>query len=76
MKTNLPRNRQVPLGVYLLFEVNIEPKQLVGFVSAWASEPDQPETSDAFSQPEAWLPALEAPSHPGRLILPHTLPEA
>jgi len=60
----------------LWFEINIVPKELVGFLAAWASEPDQPETSDAFSQPEAWLPALEAHSHPGRLALPHTLPEA
>ena len=60
----------------LWFEVKLEPKQLVGFLAAWTSEPDQPETSDAFSQPEAWLPALEAQPHPGPLTLPHTLPEA
>ena len=60
----------------LWFEVKIEPNQLIGFLAAWTPEADQPETSDAFSQPEAWLPALEAHSHPGQLTLPHTLPEA
>ncbi|MFN7829961.1 MAG: hypothetical protein ACK5NX_02045 [Armatimonadota bacterium] len=60
----------------LRFKVNIEPNQLVGFLAAWTPEPDQPETSDAFSHPDAWLPALEAHSHPGPLTLPHTLPGA
>lgn len=58
----------------LWFEVKIEPNQLIGFLAAWTPEPDQPETSDAFSQPDAWLPALEAQPHPGPLTLPHTLP--
>ena len=57
----------------LWFDVKIEPNQLVGFLAAWTPEPDQPETSDAFSHPDAWLPALEAQPHPGRLTLPHTL---
>ncbi len=60
----------------LWFDVKIEPNQLVGFLAAWTPEPDQPETHVAFSQPDAWLPALEAHSHPGRLTFPHTLPEA
>ena len=58
----------------LWFEVKIEPNQLIGFLAAWTPEPDQPETSDAFSQPDAWLPALEAQPHPGPLTLPHMLP--
>ena len=56
--------------------MKIEPNQLIGFLAAWTPEADQPETCDAFSQPEAWLPALEAQPHPGTLTLPHTLPEA
>ena len=58
----------------LWFDVTLEPKQLVGYLAAWTPEPDQPETSDTFSQPDAWLPALEAQPHPGPLTLPHTLP--
>ena len=60
----------------LWFAVIIQPRQLVGFLATWTPEPDEPETSDAFSQPETWLPALEAQPHPGPLTLPHTLPEA
>ena len=58
----------------LWFEVKIEPNQLVGFLAAWTPEPDEPETRDAFSQPDAWVTALEAQPHPGPLTLPHTLP--
>lgn len=58
----------------LWFDVKVEPNQLVGFQAAWTPEPDEPETSDAFSHPDVWLPALEAHSHPGPLTLPHTLP--
>ena len=58
----------------LWFDVKIEPNQLAGFLAAWTPEADQPEKSDAFSQPDAWLPALEAQPHPGPLTLPHTLP--
>ena len=58
----------------LWFEVKIEPNQLVGFLAAWTPEPDEPETRDAFSQPDAWVIALEAQPHPGPLTLPHTLP--
>ena len=58
----------------LWFAVIIQPRQLVGFLATWTPEPDEPETSDAFSQPETWLPALEAQPHPGPLTLPHTLP--
>ena len=54
--------------------MSIEPNQLVGFLAAWTPEPDQPETSDAFSPPDAWLPALEAQPHPGSIDLPHMLP--
>ena len=57
----------------LWFDVKIEPNQLVGFLAAWTPEPDEPETHVAFSHPNAWLPALEAQPHPGRLTLPHTL---
>ena len=57
----------------LWFDVKIEPNQLVGYLAAWTPEPDQPETRDAFSQPDAWLPALEAQPHTGPLTLPHTL---
>ena len=60
----------------LWFAVIIQPRQLVGFLATWTPEPDEPETSDAFSQPETWLPALEAQPHPGPLTLPHKLPEA
>ena len=60
----------------LWFDVKIEPNQLAGFLAAWTPEADQPETCDAFSQPDAWLPALEAQPHAGTLSLPHTLPEA
>ena len=58
----------------LWFEVKIEPNQLVGFLAAWTPEPDEPETREAFSQPDAWVTALEAQPHPGMLPLPHTLP--
>ena len=58
----------------LWFDVKVEPNQLVGFLAAWTPEADQPEKSDAFSQPDVWLPALEAHSHTGPLTLPHTLP--
>ena len=58
----------------LWFDVKVEPNQLVGFLAAWTPEADQPEKSDAFSHPDAWLPALEAQPHPGPLTLPHTLP--
>ena len=57
----------------LWFDVKVEPNQLVGFLAAWTPDPDEAEKCDAFSQPETWLPALEAHSHPGRLTLPHTL---
>ena len=57
----------------LWFDVKVEPNQLVGFLAAWTPEPDEPETHVAFSHPDAWLPALEAQPHPGRLTLPHTL---
>jgi hypothetical protein len=60
----------------LWFDVTLEPNHLVGFLAAWTSEPDQTDTSDAFSPPDAWLPALEAQPHPGRLTLPHMLPKA
>ncbi|MEY3602749.1 MAG: hypothetical protein RL169_1993, partial [Armatimonadota bacterium] len=60
----------------LWFEVNIEPNQLVGFLAAWTPEPENLESRTPFSQPDVWLPALEAHSHPGRLTLPHTLPAA
>ena len=58
----------------LWFAVIIQPRQLVGFLATWTPEPDEPETSDAFSQPETWLPALEAQPHPGPLTLPYMLP--
>ena len=57
----------------LWFDVKIEPNQIVGYLAAWTPEPDQPETCDAFSQPDAWVTALEAHSHTGPLTLPHTL---
>jgi len=57
----------------LWFDVILEPKQLIGYLAAWTPEPDQPDTSDVFSQPEAWLPALEAQPHPGSIDLPHML---
>ena len=60
----------------LWFDVKVEPNQLVGFLAAWTPDPDEAEKGDAFSQPDAWLPALEAQPHPGTLSLPHTLPEA
>lgn len=58
----------------LWFNVKIEPNQLAGYLAAWTPEPDEAEKCDAFSQPDAWLPALEAQPHPGPLTLPHTLP--
>lgn len=60
----------------LWFEVKIEPFQLVGFLAEWTPEPEQPATPPGFIEPDAWLPALEAHPHPGRLTLPHTLKEA
>jgi hypothetical protein len=60
----------------LWFEVTAEAKTLVGYLAAWTPDPDEHETSDAFSHPDAWLPALEAQPHPGLLTLPHTLTEA
>jgi len=60
----------------LWFEVKIEPKQLVGYLAAWTPEPEYPESHTHFSQPETWLPALEAQPHPGSIDLPHMLPSA
>ncbi len=60
----------------LWFDVNIAPRQLVGFLAEWTPELDQPQTPSVFSEPEAWLPALEAHPHPGHVNLPFTLPEA
>ena len=57
----------------LWFDVKVEPNQLAGFLAAWTPEPDEPETRDAFSHPDVWLPALEAQPHTGPLTLPHTL---
>jgi len=60
----------------LWFVVKIEPNQVVGFLAEWTPEPDHPDMPSDFSEPVVWLPALEAHPHPGRLTLPHTLPEA
>jgi hypothetical protein len=58
----------------LWFEVKIEPNQLVGFLAAWTPEPENLEFRSHFAPPDAWLPALEAQPHPGRLTLPYMLP--
>ena len=60
----------------LWFEVSIEPNTLFGYLAAWTPEADCIASRTPFSGPQRWLPALEAHSHPGRLALPHTLPEA
>jgi hypothetical protein len=57
----------------LWFDVTLEPKQLVGYLAAWTPEPENAKSRTHFSQPETWLPALEAEPHPGSIDLPHML---
>ena len=58
----------------LWFEVTVNVKTLAGYLAEWTPEPDEAQEFDAFSQPETWLPALEAQPHAGPLTLPLTLP--